>query len=73
MYFIKVKVHPDSKEYKVCRKSEDSYELWVKEPAERGRANEAARKILSEFLKIRPENLAIVKGAHSRSKIMKIL
>ncbi|MEW6042025.1 MAG: DUF167 domain-containing protein [Elusimicrobiota bacterium] len=71
--FIKLKVHPDSKTEKIIRKSQDKYEIWVKSPAERGLANFSAMNMLAKELGIEVKRLAIIKGSHSPSKIVKIL
>jgi len=70
--FYKLKVHPDSKQEKALRKGPDSFELWVKAPAERGLANIAAIRLLSAQIKIEPQKIMLVKGATSPAKIVKI-
>jgi len=50
--FYKLKVHPKSKCSKIFIKSKDSYEIWIKEPAERGLANKAAIALLAKELNI---------------------
>jgi len=69
---IKVRAYPNSKKEKVIKKSEDSFEVYVKEKAERGEANKALRSALSSYLKIPVGKLRLVKGAKSRSKIFKV-
>jgi len=69
--FYKLKVHPDSKREKAVRKGPDSFELWVKAPAERGLANIAAIRLLASEIKIEIKNIMLVKGAQSPAKIVK--
>lgn len=71
--FIKLKVHPDSKEDKIIQKGGDCFEIWVRAPAERGLANKAALRLLGRQMKMPPGKLRLVKGAHSRSKIARAL
>ena len=71
--FIKVKVFPNSKKWSVVRKSENSFEIRVKEKAEQNLANKAAIKALVFKLGISPAKLRLIKGAKSRSKIFDIL
>jgi len=71
--FIKVKVHPGSKEPAIRRKSNDAYELWVRAPAENGRANREALASLAAALGCAPAKLVIVKGANAPQKIVKVL
>ncbi|MGB2579967.1 hypothetical protein AAIR98_001886 [Elusimicrobium simillimum] len=67
--YIKVKVHADSKQNKLVKKSEDAYEVWVKAPAERGLANDAVREIISREINIEAKRLRLIKGATSPAKI----
>ena len=69
MQYLKVKVHADEKKNKVVLKSPDTYEIWVKAPAQEGRANEAVRALLAQQLGIPQNKLSLIKGATSPSKI----
>lgn len=70
---LKLKVHAGSREASLKKRSADSYEIWVKAPAERGLANRAALAALAGALARDLKCLRIVKGAASPSKIVKIL
>lgn len=67
--YLKVKVHADEKKNKIVQKSSDSFEIWVKAPAEQGRANEAVRAVLAEYLGLPENKLSLIKGATSPAKI----
>ena len=67
--YIKVKVHAGEKKNRLEQKSPDSYEIWVKAPAEQGRANEAVRAVLAEHLGLPENKLSRIKGATSPAKI----
>ena len=67
--FIKVKVHAGQKQNRLEQKAPDSYEIWVKAPAEQGRANEAVRTILATHLGVAENKLSLIKGATSPAKI----
>ncbi len=71
--FYKLRVYPSSKKLKISRKGENAFEIWTKEPAERGLANRAAINILAKELGKNPKKILLVKGASSPSKIVKIL
>ncbi len=71
--FYKLKVHPDSKREKIVRKGPDTFELWVKAPAERGLANAAAIGLLAAEIKAGPKRILLVKGAQSPAKIVKVI
>ena len=67
--YLKVKVHADEKKNKLVQKSADSFEIWVKAPAEQGRANEAVRALLAAHLQLPENKLSLIKGATSPAKI----
>jgi len=69
---LKIKTFPDSKKPRIIKKSEDSFEVYVREKAERGLANRAATVALAAYLKVPARKLRLVKGAKSRNKIFKI-
>ncbi len=70
--FFKVKVHPDSKENKIIRKSADAFVIFVRSEAERGQANKSALSLLADTLQVKAQALHIVKGAHSPNKIVSL-
>lgn len=67
--YIKVKVHTGEKKNKLVQKAPDTFELWVKAPAEQGRANEAVRTLLAQHLNLPENKLSLIKGATSPAKI----
>lgn len=67
--YLKVKVHADEKKNKLVQKAPDSFEIWVKAPAEQGRANEAVRTLLATHLQLPENKLSLIKGATSPAKI----
>ena len=67
--YIKVKVHAGEKHNKIVEKSADTFEIWVKAPAEQGRANEAVRTVLAEYMGVAENKLSLIKGATSPAKI----
>lgn len=67
--YIKVKVHAGEKKNKLVQKAPDAFELWVKAPAEQGRANEAVRALLAQHLNLPENKLSLIKGATSPAKI----
>ena len=68
---VKIKVVTESKKEKFIKKSEDSFEVHVKEPAERGQANKRVVELLREAFK-GYNKIKIIKGHHSPSKIISI-
>jgi len=70
--FIKLKVHPDSRKEKIDKKQENSFEIWVKAPAERGMANISALNLLGKETGISSSRFRIIKGARSPAKIIQV-
>ncbi|MEK7195795.1 MAG: DUF167 family protein [Patescibacteria group bacterium] len=69
---IKVKTHPNSKKERIVIKSEDSFDVHVKEKPERGLATKAVLKALAHHFKITRGVIKLIKGARSRNKIFEI-
>jgi len=70
---IKVKVFAASKKSGVTKKSEDSFEVRVKEKAERGLANKAVIAALSSHLRVASSKIRLIGRAKQRNKIFSIL
>ena len=70
---VKVKVFPNSKTEKIIKKTEDSFEVRVKEKAEKGRANQRARELLSKYFNVSEQKVKLVKGFKQRNKIFEIV
>lgn len=70
--FIKVKVSVNSKKEEVIKKSEDAYEIKVKEKPVRGEANKALFRIIALYFKIPEKNIRLVKGFKQRNKVFEI-
>ncbi|MBU2472637.1 DUF167 domain-containing protein [Patescibacteria group bacterium] len=69
---IKVKVFPSAGKQEIIKKSEDSFEIWVKEKPIQGQANRAVISALAGYLEIPRENIRLIKGFKQRNKIFKI-
>ena len=67
--YLKVKVHAGEKKNVLTQKAPDTFEVWVKAPAQEGRANEAVRAMLAAHLGVAENKLSLIKGATSPSKI----
>jgi uncharacterized protein YggU (UPF0235/DUF167 family) len=70
--YLRLKVHAEAKKEKLTATGQDRFEIWVREPAEGGRANRAVLALLSACLQIPAGRLWIVKGAHSPAKIIAV-
>jgi len=69
---IKVKVFPNSKREEVIKKSEDSFEVKIKEKPEKGRANREVVRVFSSYFKISESKIRLIKGFKKRNKIFEI-
>ena len=69
---IKVKVFPKSKEEKVIKKSNDSFEVWVREEPKRGLANKAVIRVLASYFGVSESKIKLIKGFKKRNKIFEI-
>ena len=70
---INVKAKPSSREEKVEKIDENNFVVSVKEPPEKGKANEAIRNALAVYFKTASARVKIVSGYSSRNKIIEIL
>ena len=69
---ISIKTHPKSKKIELLQKDAAHYEVWVREAPEKGKANEAVIKALSDYLGVPRSRLTISSGHTSRNKIIEI-
>ena len=69
--YVKVKVITQSKKEEIKRKK-DSYIISVKEKAEKNKANKRVCEIMASLFEISVNNIRIISGHHSPSKILSI-
>ncbi|MBU4369945.1 DUF167 domain-containing protein [Patescibacteria group bacterium] len=69
---INVRVFPDSKQEKIIKKTENSFEIKVKEKSVQGQANQAVINVLSLYFNIPNKKIKLVKGFRQRNKVFKI-
>ena len=69
---VKVKIFPNSKKEEIIKKSEDSFEVKVREKPEKGRANREAVRVLASYFKIPESKIRLIKGFKKRNKIFEI-
>lgn len=69
---IKVRAFPHSKTEEIIKKSEDCFEVKVKEPPLQGKANRAIIIALSLYFKVPETNIRIIKGFKERNKIIEV-
>lgn len=69
---ISVKVKPNSKIEKV-EQADGFFLIYVKEPPQEDRANQAVINLLSKYFKVPKSRISILKGKKSRQKIIEII
>lgn len=69
---IKVKVFPSAKKDEIIKKSEDSFEIYVKAKPVMGLANKAVARLLSSHFEIPEPNIRLIKGFRERNKIFEV-
>ena len=70
---IFVKAKPRARKEYIKKIDESHFVVAVKEPPEKGKANSAVVKALADYFKIGRENVKIISGKTSTSKILEVL
>lgn len=70
--YIKVRVAAGVKKESFVKKTEDSFLVSVKEPAEQNRANTRVVELVAEHFEVSPKQIRIISGHHSPSKILSL-
>lgn len=69
---IFIKVCPKAKQEKVEKMSETNFKVRVKEPPEKGKANEAVLRALAGYFRVAKSKIRIVSGSTSKLKIIEL-
>ena len=69
---LKLHVTPGAREDSLAGWRGDSLRVKVRAPPEKGRANEAALRLLARRLNLPRSQLALVRGATSRDKLIEV-
>jgi len=69
---IFVRVKPNSRENRVQKLDENRLVVFVKEPQQEGKANQALIETLSSYFGLPQQNIAIARGRRSKQKIINI-
>ena len=71
-YRLPIRVHPAASRTRVGGHRGGVLLVAVTAPAHDDRANEAARRVLADAFHLRPHQVTIVRGQHSRDKIVEL-
>jgi len=67
---LKVRVAPGASRERIVGPYGDALKIAVREPPEKGRANEAVARLLAAALGVRPGDVAVVRGHATRDKVV---
>jgi uncharacterized protein YggU (UPF0235/DUF167 family) len=67
---LQVKLHPGSREQRL--EEGDPWEVWVTEPARKGKANLALLKAVAAHFSVSTARVRIIGGAASRRKLLEV-
>ena len=70
---IFIKVYPSSKEEKVVKKDDGSFNVRVKAPPQEGKANKAVINVLAKYFGVSKNSIMIKAGHSSKNKIIEIV
>lgn len=70
--YVKVRVIAKAKKETVVKRSDNFYELTVKEPPERNLANQRIRELIAEQYGVGVRAVRLISGHHSGSKIFDV-
>jgi len=70
LQYIHVKVKAGVKKESFVQKTEDSFEISVREKAERNMANDRVLELVAEYFKVPTNKVRIINGHHHPSKLL---
>jgi uncharacterized protein (TIGR00251 family) len=69
---LRLRVVPGARDSGVVGRHGEAWKVRVTAPPERGRANDAAVRVLAETLRIAPESVTLIAGHGSRDKVVEV-
>ncbi len=70
---VNVKVFPSSKKEKVIHHTDGTFEIYVREPAQRNMANTRVRECIRKHFGVPKERVIIKTGHRARKKVLTIV
>ena len=62
-----------AKEERVEKVDDTHFRVWVKDPPEKGKANDAITKALAEHMGVAKSQVALISGKKSKRKIIEVV
>lgn len=72
MAYVRVRVTPGARDSAIGEWKDDTLRVKVREPAEKGCANDAVARLLAKSLALPPTAVTLKRGATSREKLFEI-
>lgn len=72
MAYLRVRVTPGARDAGLTGWHEGTLRVKVREPAEKGRANDAVARLLADKLAVPPTNVTLKRGGASREKLFEV-
>jgi len=69
---IKVKAHTNSKNEKIILNKDESLDIYIREKPIEGKANKKIIEVLSEYFKVRKNQILLISGEKSKNKIFEV-
>ena len=69
---LTLNVHPSSSQQRISI-TEYAFDIYVKEPPDKGKANKAVIKFLSRYFDIPSSSFSIIKGHKTKTKIVSVI
>ena len=71
--YLNVSVKPKAKLNQVKKLTDNTYQVSVTAPAEKGKANQAVIELLAKYLNLKKNQVHLVAGFKARQKVVEIL
>ena len=68
---INIKAIPGAKKQEI-KKEENGFKVYLKSSPEKGKANKEIISLLASYFQVSKNSIRIIKGEHSKNKIIKI-
>lgn len=71
--YIKIKVVPRAKKSEIIKLDKDYFKIKVLSPPIKNKANKEMIRLLADYCNVNKSAIKIIKGEHSREKLVEVL